>query len=194
MKIMHEMNSKNSVGSQSPLLYICQLLSSAIALLYMLLMGHMMVAIVQVLSLAFNGYYVMTFYNLMHHKTMLYAQLAAVIGVGAFILVYVFFLTADPLEQLSLLGRIIILLQIVNFVSPLAQLPTILRLKTAASVPVPWVVASIVACALWTMYGISLDEIVLTLPNAIGLVLNLILIVLVFKFGTSAPRTSDLLP
>lgn len=90
----------------------------------------------------------------------------------------------------ALIGRAAVLFCVALFASPLATLRTVLRTKSAQSIPLPFTIASVASCFCWTVTGalrMRCDWNVI-LPNALGLLCGLAQVVLKLRYGDREPQ------
>ena len=75
--------------------------------------------------------------------------------------------------------------------APLAQLRTIVRKQDASSFPVGMCTMNAVAGVIWTIYGIMIDDIVVTFPNCVGGLLGFFQLFIIWKYpvGHTLPKT-----
>lgn len=72
---------------------------------------------------------------------------------------------------LNFLGQIITLFNIVLFAAPLAKLGGILKTRNATSLPTAMTIVSAINNAVWTLYALLIEDIVVLLPSVLGFVL-----------------------
>lgn len=68
--------------------------------------------------------------------------------------------------------------------SALTTFPTVIKRKTAASIPLPLCIAAGVSGCLWLTCGVLLWDPYIAVPNAIGVLCNVVCVCLVFHYGT----------
>lgn len=83
------------------------------------------------------------------------------------------------IETVGLLASIAAL---VVFISPIDQIRTIIKIKKSDEVSPALYMAMIVNCALWTTYGIGISNWFITVPNAVGIVLGAVTLIVIFKY------------
>ncbi len=95
-----------------------------------------------------------------------HVQANAAIVAGAFAIVHLSPL-ADPA---SVIGNIAVLFCVAMFASPLAALQTVLQTKSAKSIPLPFTLATVLNCFLWSVYGwFGMKDVNIYVPNMLGL-------------------------
>ena len=86
-------------------------------------------------------------------------------------------------DPASIIGNIAVLFCVAMFGSPLAALQTVLQTKSARSIPLPFTVATVLNCLLWSVYGWwGMKDINIYLPNLLGLAFGLAQVALKLKF------------
>jgi solute carrier family 50 protein (sugar transporter) len=80
-------------------------------------------------------------------------------------------LALSPLTNpAGLIGPVGVLLTIAMFASPLSALKTVLQTKSAASIPLPFTLASLTNCFLWSVAGVlKYQDANIYVPNLLGL-------------------------
>jgi solute carrier family 50 protein (sugar transporter) len=103
----------------------------------------------------------------------------AVIG-GAFGLVYL-----SPLnDPAAIIGNAAVLFCVAMFGSPLAALKTVLQTRSAKSIPLPFTLATVLNCFLWSVVGLlDMKDVNIYLPNLLGLACGLAQVALKVMFG-----------
>lgn len=81
-------------------------------------------------------------------------------------------------------GRMAVCFCICLFASPLASLRTVVQQQSTSSIPVPFTVASILNCFLWTVSGLlDLHDMNVIIPNVLGLLFGLVQAGLISFYG-----------
>jgi len=82
------------------------------------------------------------------------------------------------------IGQAAVLLCIALFASPLASLKTVMNTKSASAIPLPFTLASVAACFMWSVTGLlELHDPNVIVPNTLGLVFGLAQVSLKLKYG-----------
>lgn len=104
-----------------------------------------------------------------------------VIGITAFTLMLALSSMADAA---SLIGPAAVLLTIALFASPLSALKTVLQTKSAASIPLPFTMASLVNCLMWSVLGLfQMKDSNIYVPNLLGLAFSVAQVALKLVYG-----------
>lgn len=97
-----------------------------------------------------------------------------------------------PTEIIGMGG---VMLSIAMFASPLSALKHVIRAKSAKSIPLPFTIASIINCLLWTITGLfQMDDPNLYVPNILGLSFSLTQVFLKLIYGDGEKAHADALP
>jgi uncharacterized protein with PQ loop repeat len=83
------------------------------------------------------------------------------------------------IETVGLLASIFAL---VMFISPLAQINTIVKIKKSDEVSPVLYMAMVVNCSLWTIYGAGISNWYIFTPNAIGIVLGAMTLTIIYRY------------
>jgi hypothetical protein len=75
-------------------------------------------------------------------------------------------------SSITMLGHMITLFNVILFAAPLAKLGTILRTRSAASLPAAMIYISVLNNGSWTLFALLLDDMVLLLPSVLGYLLS----------------------
>ena len=90
----------------------------------------------------------------------------------------------------DMIGYAAVAFCIAMFGSPLASLKTVLATKSAKSIPLPFTIASVANCFLWTVTGaFKLKDPNIILPNALGLTFGVAQVVLKLIYGERRSRS-----
>lgn len=94
----------------------------------------------------------------------------------------------------SLVGNIAVVLCVAMFASPLSALKTVLQTKSARSIPLPFTIATIVNCFLWSVVGLfDIRDFNIYFPNLLGLACGVVQLALKLYYSGGAEKgASDL--
>jgi len=94
-------------------------------------------------------------------------------------------------QAVKVIGSTAVMICLVLFASPLAALKTVIKSKSAASIPLPFTIATTVNCILWAVYGaFAMKDVAIVFPNSLGLLFGLMQLGLKLKYG-SGPGLDD---
>lgn len=107
---------------------------------------------------------------------------------GTFGLVYM-----SPLsDPAAAIGNIAVLFCVAMFGSPLAALQTVLQTKSAKSIPLPFTLATVLNCVLWSVFGLfGMKDGNIYVPNLLGLGFGLAQVLLKLKYGDGGSEKSE---
>lgn len=90
-------------------------------------------------------------------------------------------------DPAAIIGQAAVVFCIAMFGSPLAALKTVLETKSAKSIPLPFTLATIANCFLWSITGFEMNDFNIYFPNLIGLSFGLAQLALKIIFGDEKP-------
>jgi uncharacterized protein with PQ loop repeat len=80
--------------------------------------------------------------------------------------------TCTQLISINLLGQITTAVNVILFAAPLAKLGIILKTRNATSLPTAMTVISAISNAVWTLYALLIDDLIVLLPSLLGFMLS----------------------
>jgi solute carrier family 50 protein (sugar transporter) len=90
----------------------------------------------------------------------------------------------------SVVGTVATIFCVAMFASPLAAMKTVIRDRSAQSIPLPFTVASLMNCFFWSVIGFfQFRDRNIIIPNVLGLTFSLVQVALIFYGNT--PRETD---
>lgn len=108
----------------------------------------------------------------------------AIIGTTLFIAV-----TRPTAQAAQMIGNAGVVLCILLFASPLTALKTVVETKSAKSIPLPFTIAAVINCFLWTVVGkLDMKDFVIYGPNVLGLLFGLIQVALKLIYSGSGEK------
>ena len=113
-------------------------------------------------------------------------------GIGALTLatLLVASMSSTPEVATSIIGTAGVVMVFIMFASPLSVLKSVLEKKSAKSIPLPFTLASLVNCALWSIFGwYGIHDVNIYLPNLLGLACTLAQLALKLHFGDGPNNT-----
>ena len=92
----------------------------------------------------------------------------------------------------SLVGNVAVVFCLLMFASPLSALKTVLRTRSAKSIPLPFTLATVLNCFLWSVAGLGeFHDFNIYFPNLLGLAFGLIQVALKIIFINSSSAKSE---
>lgn len=86
-----------------------------------------------------------------------------------------------------------VVLCVAMFGSPLASLKTVLLTKSAESIPLPFTLASVLNCLLWSVVGVlDMKDANIYIPNLLGLSFGFIQVGLKLMYGGGSSKGYEL--
>lgn len=92
----------------------------------------------------------------------------------------------------SLVGTIAVIVSIAYYMAPMSTMARVIRKKDASSLYLPLILVNLVNAILWFVYGLAgINDIYVWLPNALGIALALVQIMLVVVYGGCGKKERD---
>ncbi|KAK7353775.1 hypothetical protein VNO80_19227 [Phaseolus coccineus] len=103
-------------------------------------------------------------------------------------------LLAKGAGRVKLLGWICVVFATSVFAAPLSIIRVVIRTKSVEFLPFPLSMLLLLSAIMWLLYGISLKDIYVTLPNVVGLTFGVIQIVLYAMYRNNKTLKDEKLP
>jgi len=176
-----------SVGTLPLLPYSSMIVSSFLWLAYGVLIHEPTVWRTNSIGLFMSLWYYLKFVNYAPPKSPTlpgsvrqHSNFVLFIVLGTLIIIYVLPFT-DPAV---LIGNIAVIFCVAMFASPLSALKTVVQSKSAKSIPLPFTIATIINCTLWSIVGLfDIGDFNIYFPNLLGLACGLAQVLLKFYYG-----------
>mmetsp|Transcript_3869 Transcript_3869/g.5406 ORF Transcript_3869/g.5406 Transcript_3869/m.5406 type:complete len:214 (-) Transcript_3869:5-646(-) len=184
LKTIREIQSQGHTGNLSIIPFFAILLNSVLACAYGVLIANTTIILVNGINGLLSFYYCQVFYNVAHDKAS--ARFILLCGLSGFLVImYRVFWVLDsegdsPKQEL---GNFLMAATIFMFASPLSTVVTVIRTRNAASIPVMLSLASFACSLAWFLFGWTLMDRVIMIPNFLGMVLSASQLALVWFFG-----------
>lgn len=168
--VVREMHKKKSVNpDHDPILFITLLINSTIQITYGLIIWQTTIIMTQLFGLTLSFVYLSIFYKYacIQKKKVVQKYIILIISceiIGCFVVS-----TSDRIQLIiQLFGTLSVLSNIVTVLAPLSTMKAVIRDQNSIHLPKSIVIAGFIACLTWFLYGITLQNIFIWLPNAIG--------------------------
>ncbi|CAK8568089.1 unnamed protein product [Lathyrus sativus] len=115
------------------------------------------------------------------------------VGFGA-IVVLTYVLAKEEEGRIKLLGWICVVFATSVFAAPLSIIRVVIRTKSVEFLPFPLSLLLLISAVMWLLYGLSLRDIYVTLPNVVGLTFGIVQITLYAIYRNSKPVNDEKLP
>lgn len=91
------------------------------------------------------------------------------------------------------IGNAAVLFCMFLFASPLVAMKTVLTSKSAESIPLPFTLATVTNCFLWSVVGLKqMKDFVIYFPNLVGLSFGLVQVILKLIYGNGSSSATDI--
>jgi solute carrier family 50 protein (sugar transporter) len=95
-----------------------------------------------------------------------------------------------PASAAKLIGNAAVAFCLIMFASPLSALKTVLKTKSAKSIPLPFTIATVMNCFLWSVAGLKdFRDFNVYFPNLVGLGLGLTQVALKLAYSDGSATT-----
>jgi len=174
--------NRKSVGSLPLLPYTCLFANAMLWGTYGLLTHERTVVVPNVIGLILALYYVTIFIQYApRHNTASPSTLPGSVQqhVAVLTTIAVATATAAHFRLVSTIGRAAVVLCIAMFASPLIAVKTVLETKSAASIPLPFTICSLLNTSTWLVTGVyKLKDWNIAMPNVLGLLFGFLQVAL----------------
>jgi len=200
MKAVSTARLQGALGDLNPLPWVFMTLNGLVYTVYSLMMSPADWYLVGTSAASFlcGGYYTTSAFRLASDKT--FRRIEAVTYAFSVALLMLFCLAsqlADEATRLAAIGVAGSFINALMYGTPLATLRLVLRERSAATIHLPLVLAATMNTALWTTYGLVINEIFLFVPIGVGFIFNLMLLILkvmLRSHGAKALQSDEHLP
>ncbi|KAL5074969.1 hypothetical protein RYX36_013953 [Vicia faba] len=115
------------------------------------------------------------------------------VGFGT-IAVLTYVLAKEEEGRIKILGWICVVFATSVFAAPLSIIRVVIRTKSVEFLPFPLSLLLLISAVMWLLYGLSLRDIYVTLPNVVGLTFGIVQITLYLIYRKSTPVNDEKLP
>ncbi|MBM4240208.1 MAG: hypothetical protein FJ150_00755 [Euryarchaeota archaeon] len=84
--------------------------------------------------------------------------------------------------SIETIGLIASLTAILMFTSPIAQIRNIIKNRTSQTISPAIYAAMAINCTFWTIYGIGVEDLYITVPNSLGIVLGIVTLLIIYIY------------
>ncbi|KAK7350722.1 hypothetical protein VNO77_09625 [Canavalia gladiata] len=109
-------------------------------------------------------------------------------------IVLVTHLLAKGAGRVKLLGWICVVFATSVFAAPLSIIRVVIRTKSVEFLPFPLSLLLLISAIMWLLYGLSLKDIYVTLPNVVGLTFGVVQMLLYAMYRNNKPVKDEKLP
>jgi solute carrier family 50 (sugar transporter) len=190
---IQQINRDRTVGNLPLLPYSSMIASAFLWVTYGILKHEAKIWLSNGIGLVLGSYYFFQFIQLAPKisPTLPGSILQHMQAIAAVITVALLITVASPLfisSPASYIGNAGVVFCVAMFASPLAALQSVLATKSARSIPLPFTIASLVNCFLWSVSGLfEMHDVYIYLPNLLGLTFSLAQVALKLIYGDGPP-------
>jgi solute carrier family 50 protein (sugar transporter) len=182
---IRKITADRSVGSFPLLPYSTMVSSAFLWLTYGILLNEPKIWSSNGIGLVLGAYY---FYEFLQHcpksSPTLPGRKEHHVQLVAAVLATTLIATQMLTKPAILIGRVGVGFCIILFASPLAALQTVVQQKSARAIPLPFTIASVANCFLWSVVGLrQMHDVNVYLPNLLGLACGLAQVALKLYYG-----------
>eukprot|EP00735_Rhodelphis_limneticus_P010305 TRINITY_DN3035_c0_g1::TRINITY_DN3035_c0_g1_i1::g.22349::m.22349 TRINITY_DN3035_c0_g1::TRINITY_DN3035_c0_g1_i1::g.22349 ORF type:complete len:253 (-),score=45.61,sp/Q290X1/SWET1_DROPS/30.77/3e-22,MtN3_slv/PF03083.11/5e-14,MtN3_slv/PF03083.11/2.2e-21,EspB/PF05802.6/0.089,DUF1212/PF06738.7/0.059,DUF1212/PF06738.7/1.3e+02,DUF3040/PF11239.3/2.6e+02,DUF3040/PF11239.3/3.3,DUF4131/PF13567.1/1.8,DUF4131/PF13567.1/2.3e+02 TRINITY_DN3035_c0_g1_i1:724-1482(-) len=174
-KVIEKIKQSANVHDNTPVPFLALFVCCFVWILYGIETKDVAIVFANITGVALGGYYIVTFWQNDHKNVIQTPALASAAILVAGII--------SAVVSIGILGGLCTIMSIASLSSPLAAIPTVIRTKSIASMPLPIIIGSFCCAMSWTIYGVIRHDTVILLPNALALVLSCVQIVLYTIFS-----------
>lgn len=175
---------KKSTGELDGLAYVMLLYSSFLWLVYGMLIENTAVVLPNFSGLTLGFIYTVSYHKYcknMWLKQKLYSYYK-ICGLVTFLMyVFIYFMTFE--QYVLSAGLLASVSSVINFGAPLSSLREVIKKRDTASIPLEMTLGSLTCSFLWLLYGMTLRDAFLIIPNLGGFLLGLMQIVLIVIYA-----------
>jgi len=164
---------RKTTGDTSCLTFLAGVCMSSVCYNYGVLVHNTTLQTVNTTGLVLQTLYTVVFYTYSSHR----ARTGRMMGLAVvFILsVQAYVISEEDISiartRVGLLGA---LLSITYSSAPLANLPTVFKTRNTETLPYYLILATVLATAQWTLYGVIIEDNIIKIPNFVGFIAALL--------------------
>uniref|UniRef100_A0A7N4NLF6 Sugar transporter SWEET1 n=1 Tax=Sarcophilus harrisii TaxID=9305 RepID=A0A7N4NLF6_SARHA len=160
---------------------------------YGLLKGDKTLVVVNSVGALLQTLYIVTYLRYCPRKRTVLLQTAALLGLLLLGYTYFQLLVPDWTSRLRQLGLFCSIFTISMYLSPLADLAKIIQTKSTQCLSFSLTVATLLASASWTLYGLHLRDLYIMVPNIPGILTSLVRLGLFWQYPQVQEKNYSLL-
>jgi len=170
----------------SPLPYLAMFINCLLWVTYGVLCDNFTLVLVNFVGFLFASYYNYLYFRITNHRDSFLTQCSIALLFYLLSMVYVMFALNDHEQEVRQLGYLAAMCSILMFGSPLASVREVVQKRDAQSIPLLMSLAGTGCSLVWALYGFSLGDSSIVVPNAIGAVLGVFQLSLKWLYPGSA--------
>jgi len=183
---------KGTTGDISGFPFLAGVLGCVLWLRYGLLIQDVTMILVNVICFLFQFSYSVIYYGFALPKRPFQKQIAAVFSMISLTMLYISMELDLEIAKFRL-GLICCTTTIIFCASPLASLGDVLRTRSTESLPFPLILATAIVAGQWFLYGLTIHDPFVMVPNFVGCLISSFQLAL-FGFFPSSNQSKFLIP
>lgn len=197
---IEKIKKERTVGNLPLLPYSSMIASTYLWCVYGVLKGEPNIWGTNVVGLLLGIYYFISFQKFSPKSSSTlpgsikqHMQYIVVIITVATIIPLLRYLVSYFVDTTEVVGKAGVVLCVAMFASPLSALKSVVQTKSSRSIPLPFTIASVINCILWSVYGwFQINDSNVYIPNLLGLAFGLIQLGLKVCYAESKWRKAKL--
>jgi solute carrier family 50 protein (sugar transporter) len=162
--------------------YLSMFINCLFWVTYGVLSENFTLVFVNFIGFVFACYYNWLYFKITTNREAFLTKCSVTLFIYIIALGYVMFVVNDTTDVLRNLGFMAACCSILMFGSPLTSLKEVIEKRDASSIPLPVSIAAAGCSLTWTLYGLSMNDISIIVPNFIGSILGAIQLGLKFYY------------
>lgn len=193
---IRQVQRRKSVGGLPLLPYSSMVVNSAVWIIYGVLKSEQSIIIANTVGLVLGIYYCIIFKrNCKSNTSNLPGKILHHMQGTTFIIALTLLLSVmlNRETAAAIVGKEGVLFCIILFASPLAVLRDVILTKSSKNIPLPFTLASVLNCSLWSITGVVvMKDFNIYFPNLMGLLCGVVQLIMILLYGRKTPsRSSD---
>eukprot|EP00033_Pygsuia_biforma_P002154 GCRY01002389.1.p1 GENE.GCRY01002389.1~~GCRY01002389.1.p1 ORF type:complete len:234 (+),score=20.52 GCRY01002389.1:113-814(+) len=195
---------KKESGELNPLPFFFILLNSLLSLNYGYLVSNGTIQLINIIGILVQIAFILIYFHFgtQTQKTDILKKGARTVGAFLILAIYVNYYVRFSSHEIAKgsfqghcelcilhLGCILFLTNILVFAAPLSRLKKHIKEKSMVGVPFDLSLFSFITAVSWVVFGLSLSDMVIILPNFCGLILSGIQLFLFYIYGIPTPKS-----
>jgi len=143
---------------------------------------------INLIGLIFQLAYIAYYYIYCIDRGTLHRLLVTSLAACGAVSFYINVISPPYATAVAQLGTMCLILNILGFAAPLAGVKHVMATKSTETLPFALILANLIVAFEWLLYGYLIEDIYMTIPNAIGILLSLLQLSLFIIYPTTPKR------